>query len=92
MHGGRELVFEGTLDKNGVNSVNGAANEIAGRAKRQTGEWTGDAEAQVEGVGREAKGKAQKAWGDLKDAVQNVGNRASNRPAKRTNGTRLNRA
>lgn len=71
MHGGRELVFEGDnpMDKD---RVKGAINEIAGRAKRQVGEWTGDTDAQMEGLAQEVKGKAQKTWGGVKDAVRSA--------------------
>ncbi len=53
--------------------VKGAVNDAAGRAKRQVGEWTGDTNAQVEGAAQQIKGKAQKAWGDVKDAAHNAG-------------------
>jgi uncharacterized protein YjbJ (UPF0337 family) len=42
---------------------------VAGRAKRQVGEWTGDTKAQMEGLGQQVKGKAEKAMGTAKDAV-----------------------
>jgi uncharacterized protein YjbJ (UPF0337 family) len=50
--------------------VKGAVNDAAGRVKRQAGEWTGDTDAQVEGAAQQAKGKAQKAWGNIKDAAR----------------------
>jgi uncharacterized protein YjbJ (UPF0337 family) len=50
--------------------VKGAVNDAAGRVKRQVGEWTGDANAQVEGSMQQVKGKAQKAWGEVKDAAR----------------------
>jgi uncharacterized protein YjbJ (UPF0337 family) len=49
--------------------VKGTIDDVAGRAKRQVGEWTGDTKAQVEGLGQQVKGKAEKAWGTAKDAV-----------------------
>jgi uncharacterized protein YjbJ (UPF0337 family) len=52
--------------------VKGAFNDAAGRAKRQVGEWTGDTDAQVEGSMQQAKGKAQKAWGNIKDAARDA--------------------
>jgi uncharacterized protein YjbJ (UPF0337 family) len=75
MHGGRELVFDGgeTMDKD---CVKGAINEVAGRARRQAGEWTGDTNAQVEGRAQEVKGKAQKAWGNVKDAARTAKGKA----------------
>jgi uncharacterized protein YjbJ (UPF0337 family) len=56
--------------------VKGAINDAAGRAKRQVGEWTGDTDAQVEGSMQQAKGKAQKAWGNIKDAARDAKNEA----------------
>ena len=50
--------------------VEGKVQDIAGRAERQVGEWTGDKEAQVKGVARQAEGKVQNAWGKAKDAVK----------------------
>jgi uncharacterized protein YjbJ (UPF0337 family) len=69
MHGGIELVPEEReiVDKD---RVKGTINEIAGRAKRQVGEWTGDTDAQIEGLAQEVKGRAQKTWGGVKDAVR----------------------
>jgi len=52
--------------------VKGAVNDAAGRAKRQVGEWTGDTNAQVEGSAQQIKGKAQKAWGTVKDAARDA--------------------
>jgi uncharacterized protein YjbJ (UPF0337 family) len=52
--------------------VKGAVNDAAGRVKRQVGEWTGDTGAQVEGAAQQAKGKAQKAWGAVKDAARDA--------------------
>jgi uncharacterized protein YjbJ (UPF0337 family) len=52
--------------------VKGAVNDAAGRVKRQVGEWTGDTKTQVEGTLQQAKGKAQKAWGNVKDAARDA--------------------
>lgn len=52
--------------------LKGAINEIAGRAKRQVGEWTGDTNAQVEGLAQEVKGKAQQAWSGVKSALRSA--------------------
>lgn len=52
--------------------VKGAVNDAAGRVKRQVGEWTGDSNAQVEGSVQQIKGKAQKAWGTMKDAARDA--------------------
>jgi uncharacterized protein YjbJ (UPF0337 family) len=52
--------------------VKGAVNDATGRAKRQVGEWTGDTGAQVEGSVQQVKGKAQKAWGTVKDSMRDA--------------------
>jgi uncharacterized protein YjbJ (UPF0337 family) len=52
--------------------VKGAIDDVAGRAKRQVGEWTGDTNAQVEGAAQQVKGKAEKAWGNVKDAARDA--------------------
>ena len=49
--------------------VKGKVDEVAGRAKRQAGEWTGSGETQVKGAAQEIKGKVQNAWGNAKEAV-----------------------
>lgn len=49
--------------------IKGKMDEVAGRAKRQVGEWTGDTETQSEGALEELKGKVQNTWGKVKDAV-----------------------
>ena len=50
--------------------VKGKLDEAAGRAKRQAGEWTGDAETQVKGGAQEVKGKVENTWGKAKDAAR----------------------
>jgi uncharacterized protein YjbJ (UPF0337 family) len=52
--------------------IKGAIDDAAGRAKRQVGEWTGDTKAEVEGAAQQVKGKAEKAVGNVKDAVRGV--------------------
>jgi uncharacterized protein YjbJ (UPF0337 family) len=53
-------------------TVKGAVNDAAGRAKRQVGEWTGDTGTQAEGAAQQVKGKVQKAWGEVKDAAHDA--------------------
>jgi uncharacterized protein YjbJ (UPF0337 family) len=48
--------------------VEGKIKDIKGRVERQTGEWTGDKETQAKGVKDQIKGKAQNAFGKIKDA------------------------
>ncbi len=52
--------------------VKGAIDDAAGRVKRQVGEWTGDSGAQAEGAAQQVKGKAEKAWGTVKDAARDA--------------------
>ncbi|HXJ86046.1 MAG TPA: CsbD family protein [Candidatus Binatia bacterium] len=54
----------------------GKVKDIAGRAQRQVGEWTGDSEAQAKGAAKQAEGKVQNAWGKAKDAVKQSTDRA----------------
>jgi uncharacterized protein YjbJ (UPF0337 family) len=53
-------------------TVKGTVDDVAGRTKRQVGEWTGDTNAQVEGAAQQIKGKAEKAWGNVKDAAHDA--------------------
>ena len=46
------------------------ATDVKGRVKRQVGEWTGDSDLQAEGAADQVKGKAQNAWGNVKDAAR----------------------
>lgn len=72
--------------------VKGAMDDAAGRVKRQVGEWTGDKESQVEGATQQVKGKAEKAWGNVKDAARNAGNRSEHdRDASLDRDTERNR-
>jgi uncharacterized protein YjbJ (UPF0337 family) len=52
--------------------VKGKMEDIKGRIKRQAGEWTGDQQLQDEGTGDQIKGKAQNAWGNVKEGARNV--------------------
>jgi uncharacterized protein YjbJ (UPF0337 family) len=58
--------------ENGMNKdrVEGKVKDIAGRAERQAGEWTGNKNAQVKGAAKQAEGKVQNAWGQAKDAAK----------------------
>lgn len=52
--------------------VKGTIDDAAGRVKRQVGEWTGDTQSQVEGAAQQVKGKAEKAVGNLRDAIHDA--------------------
>lgn len=54
--------------------VEGKVKDIAGRAERQVGEWTGDTETQAKGAAKQVEGKVQNAWGKAKDAVKKPAN------------------
>jgi uncharacterized protein YjbJ (UPF0337 family) len=54
-------------------NLKGSMDDAAGRAKRQIGEWTGDTKTQADGAAQQVKGKAEKAWGNVKDAVHDIG-------------------
>ena len=65
--------------------VEGKIKDVAGRVERQAGEWTGSKEAEVRGTAKQAEGKVQQAWGDVKDAGQKAVDKAkTNRPADET--------
>ena len=51
-------------------TVKGTVDDVAGRTKRQVGEWTGDTNAQVEGAAQQLKGKTEKVVGNVKDAAR----------------------
>ncbi len=52
--------------------IKGKVRDIKGRIERQAGEWTGNKDAQREGVKDQAAGKAQNAFGKAKNAVRDV--------------------
>lgn len=56
--------------------VKGNLKDASGRVERQVGEWTGDEEKQVHGAMKQTEGKAQKAWGDVKDAGKKASDHA----------------
>jgi uncharacterized protein YjbJ (UPF0337 family) len=63
--------------------IKGKAEDIAGRAKRQVGEWTGDEKTQAEGAMDQAKGKARNAVGKVKDAARDIADDARHNDADR---------
>lgn len=63
--------------------VKGTIDDDLGRLQRQAGEWTDDPQAQVQGAARQAKGKAEKVLGNVKDAVRDMRTDAD-RERKRT--------
>ncbi|HVZ18162.1 MAG TPA: CsbD family protein [Terriglobales bacterium] len=59
--------------------IEGKTNDVAGRIKRQVGEWTGDENLQSEGALGQAKGKVQNTWGKVKDAARDASEDLKNR-------------
>lgn len=57
--------------------VKGKMEDMAGRAERQAGEWTGDKKAQAEGLKHQIKGKARNAAGKIKDAARDAAKEAN---------------
>jgi uncharacterized protein YjbJ (UPF0337 family) len=70
--------------------VKGAVDDTVGRAKRQVGEWTGNTQTQAEGAAQQVKGKAEKAFGNVKDAVRDLRTDAD-RERERSNETERDR-
>ncbi|HEY6251526.1 MAG TPA: CsbD family protein [Candidatus Angelobacter sp.] len=52
--------------------IKGKAEDTAGRAERQMGEWTGDKKMQEEGLKHQVKGKARNVVGEVKDAARDA--------------------
>jgi uncharacterized protein YjbJ (UPF0337 family) len=59
------------------NRVKGTIDEVVGIAKQKTGELTGNTQMQIEGIAQQVKGKVESAWGQAKDAVRDVNEKAS---------------
>jgi uncharacterized protein YjbJ (UPF0337 family) len=48
----------------------GEMNDLKGRIKRQAGEWMNDKGLEAEGAADQMRGKAQKAVGEIKEAMR----------------------
>ena len=70
------------MDKN---RVKGKAKDIAGRAQRQAGEWTGNEKGQAKGAAKQVEGKLQNTWGKAKDAAKKPKPGASERRDRAVN-------
>jgi uncharacterized protein YjbJ (UPF0337 family) len=57
-------------------TLKGKVKDIAGRAKRQVGEWTDDSELQSEGAAEQVEGKVQKGVGKAKEAGRDAMDKA----------------
>jgi uncharacterized protein YjbJ (UPF0337 family) len=60
-----------------ADKIKGNTNEAIGKAKQGVGEAVGSDRLQGEGVIQEAKGRGQKAVGDVKEAAKDVANKAA---------------
>ena len=59
-----------------TDKIKGAANEVAGGAKKAVGQAVGNDKLVVEGQAQKLKGDAQRAVGSGKDAVKKVVDKA----------------
>jgi uncharacterized protein YjbJ (UPF0337 family) len=50
----------------------GGTKDIAGKVQEQIGKLTGDKEQKAKGTGKQLSGKAQKEYGDAKEAVKDA--------------------
>ncbi|MFY9911533.1 MAG: CsbD family protein [Candidatus Sulfotelmatobacter sp.] len=67
----------------------GKLKDVGGRLERQVGEWTGDEEKQGHGAMKQAEGKVQKAWGDVKDAGKKAMDNAQAEKTEREGSTEI---
>lgn len=52
--------------------VQGAIDQVVGRAKRKAGDLTGNTKLKVEGIAQQVKGNLKVALGETKDVVRNA--------------------
>ncbi len=64
--------------------VKGKVDDVAGRVKRQVGEWTGDTKTEAEGAAQQVKGKVENAWGKTKDAARDAADSVKSEHTRRT--------
>ena len=57
--------------------VKGKLKDVGGRVERQVGEWTGDTDKQAHGALKQAEGKVQNAWGNMKDTGKKTADKAN---------------
>ena len=63
--------------------VKGKVDDVAGRVKRQVGEWTGNTKTEAEGAAQQVKGKVENAWGKVKDTARDAADKAKTEQPKR---------
>jgi uncharacterized protein YjbJ (UPF0337 family) len=54
------------------NQVQGAVKDLEGKVQEEAGKLFGNKEQQAKGLGKQISGKAEKALGDVKAAVQDA--------------------
>lgn len=54
------------------NQVNGAVKNIAGKVQEDAGKLVGNKEQQAKGLLKQAEGKAEKRFGDVKEVVKDA--------------------
>ncbi|MDU7520192.1 MAG: CsbD family protein [Roseomonas mucosa] len=64
------------------NKIEGTARNLGGKAEEATGKLTGDAKTQAEGKADQFSGKAQKTYGDAKEAASDAADGAKEGAAK----------
>jgi len=55
--------------------IKGKAKVMAGNVEEQAGYWTDDKKVEAKGIVLQVEGKTQKAWGDMKDALDKASER-----------------
>jgi uncharacterized protein YjbJ (UPF0337 family) len=71
--------------------IKGKAQDMAGRAERQVGEWTGNEKAQAEGMAKQAEGKVRKAVGKMKDDVRDAADKLREEKIKNEEDRKIER-
>jgi uncharacterized protein YjbJ (UPF0337 family) len=72
--------------------VEGKVKDVAGRAQRQVGEWTGSTKDQAEGAAKQVEGKVQNAWGKAKDTVRKPNTNTNQETDEEAEAVRRDRA
>ncbi|WP_283743601.1 CsbD family protein [Sideroxydans sp. CL21] len=52
------------------NQIKGAAKDVVGKVQEEAGKLVGSKEQQVNGLNKQIAGKAEKSFGDAKEAVK----------------------
>ena len=54
------------------NQVKGAVKDIAGKVQEEAGKLVGSKDQQAKGLNKQISGKAEKAYGDVKEAIKHA--------------------